>query len=188
MIYPSSFALCLKDAVLLMLSDNDVKEEWSYLYAHATATHNGYSTERILKDRDSVDIMICAKGKIDPTSHIISPRIELQLKGTSQKITGDDFPFQLSIKNYNDLRVSFMVPRLLVVFTLPHLHQERVSFTSEYLMLNGKAFWLSLAGYKDSDNEVNKTVSIPVRNVLDDTTLRKLMIAASKREAFSNEI
>jgi hypothetical protein len=55
-------------------------------------------------------------------------------------------------------------------------------------MLNGKAFWLSLAGYEDSDNEFNKAVYIPVKNVFDDSTLRKLMIAASKREAFSNEI
>lgn len=171
-----------------MLSDNDVKEELSYLYAHAAATHNAYSTERMLKDRDSVDIMVCAKGRVDPTSYILSPRIELQLKGTSQEICGENFPFKLSIKNYNDLRANSMIPRLLVVFTLPDLHQERVSFTSEYLMLNGRAFWLSLAGYEDSNNEFNKTVYIPVKNVFDNSALRKLMIAASKREAFSNEI
>lgn len=171
-----------------MLSDNDVKEEWSYLYAHAAATHNAYSIERVLKDRDSIDITVCAKGKIDPTSFFSSPRIEIQLKGTSQEISGDEFPFPLSIKNYNDLRVHSMIPRLLVVFSLPDLHKDRVCFAPEYLTLNGRAFWLSLAGYNDSDNKENKTVHIPVKNTFDDSSLKKLMILASRREAFNNEI
>jgi Domain of unknown function (DUF4365) len=172
--------------VKVMLSENDVKEELSYVYAHAVATRVGYSAERIIKDRDSVDMITCAKGAIDPTSIFQSPRIELQLKATSQEIDGDVFPLKLSLKNYNDLRANSMVPRILVVLTLPTIREEWVDF-KEHLILKGKAHWLSLAGCEACENNTNKTVYIQKKNIFNDISLKKMMIAASKREAFYND-
>ncbi len=170
-----------------MLSENDKKEELSYVFAHAVATHVGYSVEYVRKDRDSVDMRICAKGALHPESVLFSPCLELQLKATSKEIDGSEIPFSLSIKNYNDLSRCSMVPRILVVLLLSSI-EEWVSCTPEHLILHGQAYWLSLARLETCDNRANKTIQIPKKNVFNEVTLRKLMIAASKREVLTNEI
>ena len=171
-----------------MLSENDIKEELSYVYAHAVATQVGYSVERISKDRDSVDIRICAKGEVDPKAVFKSPSLELQLKATSQKICGDEFPFPLSIKNYTDLSAHTLIPRLLVILALPIVEESWVCCTTEHLILKGQAYWMSLVGFEATNNSTNKTVHIPKLNLFNDMSLKRLMIAASKREGFRNDI
>lgn len=171
-----------------MLSDNDIKEELSYVYAHALATHVGYSIEHVRKDRDSIDMRICAKGFLDPNSFLMSPSLELQLKATSQEITGNEIPFPLSVKNYSDLSGHTMVPRILVVLLLPASSKEFVICRPEHLVVHGQAYWLSLAGFEASNNSSTKTVKIPKKNVFNDITLRELMIAASKRERLTNAV
>lgn len=171
-----------------MLLPNDVKEELSYVYAHAIATKVGYSTERRFKDRDSVDIMLCAKGKLDPSSTLIAPRLELQLKATSQELSGAEFPFSLSIKNYSDLRENTMVPKILVVYSLPQEENEWVQCTPELLALKGKAYWKNLRGADICENQTTKTIYISKSNIFNHDTLKKLMILASKSEELPNAL
>ena len=75
-----------------MLHENDVKEELSFIYAHAIATKAGYSFERRVRDRDSIDAEIQAKGMIGPETILSSPQLGLQLKATAQECTGDQYP------------------------------------------------------------------------------------------------
>ncbi len=171
-----------------MLSDNDIKEELSCVYVHAVATKVGYSVDYVRKDRDSVDMRICTKGFLGPESFLQSPSLEVQLKATSQEIDGNEIPFSLSIKNYKDLSGYTMIPRILVVLLLPSLNEEWVSCQPEQLIVQGKAYWISLAGYQSSDNSTSKTVRIPKRNVFNDEALVKLMLAASKRGGITNEL
>src|ERR1700733_7426030 len=93
-----------------MLTSNDIKQEISYIYLHTLTVKLGYSMERICIDRDSVDATICSRGKIPGSKAIIrSPKIDVQLKATVRECSGNDIPFKISKKNYNELRQTAMV-------------------------------------------------------------------------------
>lgn len=93
------------------------KEQFSNTYVRAIVSVAGYSTYRPEVDDDSVDIGIAARGG---KGVIISPRLELQLKCTQRDILYDSsVRYQLNLKNYNDLRVNALVPRILVVVLVP---------------------------------------------------------------------
>jgi hypothetical protein len=100
----------------------DVKEELSYAFLHAIAARAGFTCARPAKDRDSVDAVIEAHGKIRPESRLRSPSLRVQLKATVMAAsTASTFSFDLSIKNYNDLRREDYgdTPRLLVIYDMP---------------------------------------------------------------------
>jgi Domain of unknown function (DUF4365) len=143
-----------------MLLKNDIKEELSHAYIHTIATKVGYSYERKQIDRDIIDASICARGSLDVSSVIHSPQLDFQLKATMQEFCGDDFPFELLIKNFNDLLKPTMVPRLLVVLVLPQCDENWVRWKTEELHLKGCAYWLSLTDQKESANASTKTVRI----------------------------
>jgi Domain of unknown function (DUF4365) len=106
--------------VVIVLFENDIKEELSYAYLHAIASRAGFGVERITKDRDSVDVEIRARGKLCDGSILKSTQVDVQLKCTSQDAgDGDKYPFVLSRKNYDDLRGERSSPRILVVLFLP---------------------------------------------------------------------
>jgi len=170
-----------------MLLPNDIKEELSHLYVYALATKAGYSFERKRMDRDSVDVSVCAKGSVDATSKILSPQIDIQLKATSQEYDGDFIPFPLPIKNFRELQANTMTPRILVVLLLPARDESWVPWTHEEVSLKGKAYWLSLATHKESENCSSQTVKIPKTNCLNHVSLKNLMIAVSKLEVIKNE-
>ncbi|MFU8804621.1 MAG: DUF4365 domain-containing protein [Bradymonadaceae bacterium] len=88
-----------------MLSENDIKEELSYAYVHAVAAKASFACERVFKDRDSVDVTIRAKGKLDEASKIFSPALDLQLKATSVgEFREEHLVYDLPMKNYDELK------------------------------------------------------------------------------------
>jgi hypothetical protein len=175
----------------MSLQENDIKEELSYAYVHAVASRCGFAVERPKRDNDSVDIQISGKGQLTPESKILSPSLHLQLKATSppakrksKPANGNNtdglYPFELSIKNYNDLRGNRQTPRLLVVLFLPSNVDRWLSHTEEGLVTRRCAYWCSLRDLPDVENENSKTVYVPKANILNCETLRSLMIRISK--------
>jgi hypothetical protein len=165
-----------------MLSANGRKQEISYTYLHALVTRLGYSLERSCIDMDSVDATICARGKVPGSKGIIrSPKIDVQLKAAEQEASGDSIAFPISKKNYDDLRQSTMVPRILVVLFLP-VERDWFDFDLEKVSLYGKGYWTSLKGMSVNENQTTVTIRLHQSQRLTDEIIQQWMIAAADRE------
>lgn len=167
-----------------MLDIELIKEQLSIAFVHAIATKAGFTVDKPTIDNDSVDLVISVNGKIDTSSVIASPRIEVQLKASSSLTENEGkFHFQLSRKNYNDLRATTALPRLLVFFNMPESETDWVSLDLDGLTLKKAAFYLSLAGAEELvDGSASRVVHIPTTNHLTVESLKALMLKASKLE------
>lgn len=166
-----------------MLDDAAIKEQLSYAYVHAVASRAGFSCERRSMDRDSVDLAIHARRKLEPSSVINSPCLEIQLKSTSHpKLQNDRYVFPLEMRAYNDLRAPTMVPRLLVLFVLPRDDTKWLLHNEDKLVSKKCAYWVSLRNASDSPNQSQKTIYVPRQNVFSPDALRELLVKASCRE------
>jgi Domain of unknown function (DUF4365) len=110
--------------------------------------------------------------------------IGVQLKATARALADDHtFPFDLSIKNYDDLRnPRVLVPRMLVVFVMPESHESWLQITEDALNLRHCAYWFSLSGRPEASGETSARVHIPRANVLTAASLRTLMEKVSCQE------
>lgn len=172
-----------KIRALVVLFESDIKEELSYAYLHAIASRAGFSVDRVGKDRDSIDVTIRARGKLSDESILMSTTLDVQLKCTSRDVADEDaFPFELSRKNYDDLRGERSAPRILVVLFLPEDASQWLSHSLAGLVSRRCAHWCNLHGLADTTNSDSKTVYVPKANVFDCAGLRSIMERASRRE------
>jgi len=152
-----------------ILSSNDRQEALSRAYIQAVAGAAGYSIAIPDFDRDSVDLTIASSG-------VMRPRLDAQLKATTNiGRVGSAIHFPLSIKNYDDLRIVTQTPRILIVLEMPKDEKDWVTITVEQLILRKAAYWVSILGMPDVDNDVSVTVPIPVSNVFDVAAVTDLM-------------
>ncbi len=153
-----------------LLSVPDEEELLSKAYAHAVASRAGYVTALYEMDRDGIDLRIQAGGAMRPA-------LELQLKATVNLADAGDgnVRFRLPRRNYNLLRMEAQTPRLLVVLDLPREREQWLTVTAAELVMRRRAYWLSLHGYAETDNETSVTVHIPKENRFDVASLRALM-------------
>jgi hypothetical protein len=167
-----------------MLTRNQTESELSLAYLHAVSAKVAFAVDVPHVDSDSIDAIISAKGKVDPTSKLHSPRIEVQLKATINWApnANGEIPFSLAIKNYDDLRVETALPRILVLFALPQQQVEWLIHHPDKLILQNCAYYLSLKGLPPSTNAGSETVYLPVLNMLTPDALKDLMLKASKME------
>lgn len=167
-----------------MLTRNQIESELSLAYLQAVAATESFAVDIPRIDSDSVDAIISGKGKIDSTSLRHSPRIEVQLKASINAIANqnDDIPFDLTIKNYDDLRAETMIPRLLILFALPQQQTDWLIHHHDKLILQKCCYYLNLKGQPASLNGGHQRIYIPTKNVLTPTVLKTLMIKASKLE------
>lgn len=156
-------------------------EQYSHAYVHAIASVAGFATYRPSVDNDSVDLGLAQKGG---KGTIKSPRLELQLKSTSEEIIqGDQINYPLKLKNYNDLRgTDFHVPRILVVVLVPDHIDNWMQQTEECLSLCRCGYWVSLYGEPATTNKTSITIPIPKRNLFSATTLQGLMKKIENKE------
>lgn len=105
------------------------------------------------------------------------PKLDVQMKTTSTDAgDGETIRYPLKKKNYNDLILTNVLsPRILVLVTLPTDMEGWLSLTAEQLVLRRCAFWVSLAGQPQSDNESSVTVSVPRQNLLTPEAVRQIM-------------
>ena len=163
-----------------MLTRNLVESELSVAYLQAIAAKCKFSIDIPHIDADSIDAVISAKGKILPTSRLNSPRIEIQLKATMNAVANGagDFPLSLAVKNYDDLRVDTVVPRLLVLYSLPTLEADWLIHHPTKIELQHCAYYLNLLG-EPAVAVQHTTVHIPSTNMLTPFALRSMMIRVS---------
>ncbi len=166
--------------------ESNIKEELSYAYLLAIASKAGFFCEKTTYDFDSVDITI--KGKVSKES--MTAYLGLQLKARTNMIFDKEgvLSFSIEKKNYDDLREKSAFPRLLVLFVLPKNEEEWVTHSEEMLISRKCAYWTSLTGLQETDNETSATVKILKRNVLSPDILFRIMQRISKREPINNEI
>jgi hypothetical protein len=86
-----------------------------------------------------------------------------------------EFRFPLKRRNYDLLRETTMVPRLLVVLSLPADESGWLTVTADQLVLRRCAFWANLAGSPETENKESITVSILEKNLFDVEGLKALM-------------
>jgi hypothetical protein len=171
-----------------MLSPNDIKEQLSLAYIHAVASRAGFSVEQVPVDRDSIDLKICARGRLAEDAGLTPPpELAIQLKATARRMSdGDEIAFALSKKNYNDLVAPSLVPRILVVFVMPEDESEWLTHTPESLVLRRCAYWLSLRGRPPTANETSQTVHLSRRQPLTHDSLRELLRKVAREETLDS--
>lgn len=166
-----------------MLWPNDVKEELSLAYVHAIASRAGFAVETIHKDRDSIDIKIMARGKLDEDATLESPELAVQVKATQRDIgNGEPLYFDLPAGNYADLIKRTLVPRVLIVLFLPEDVGQWVTVTADSLVMRRSAFWLSLLGQPASTNKTSQRVHLPEGQALSPEVLKSLLTRVGRQE------
>lgn len=155
------------------------QEQFSRAYVHAVATVAGFATYRPDVDDDSVDLGIAARGG---TTTLRSPRLEAQLKCTSTGVRHDDeLRFPLRLKNYDDLRRTCHVPRILVVVLVPEDVSDWLAQTEEQMVLRRCGYFRSLAGEPAVDNTTSVTVRLPRANLFAPAALCAMMARVGER-------
>jgi len=167
-----------------MLSHNDIMEELSLVYVRAVASRAGFAVEQIRRDRDSIDLLVLARGPLGG-GVVHSPMLSVQLKSTALDLAegATEFPFDLKVKNYNDLVPATAIPRVLVVFLLPEAEDRWLSWTEEALVLRRSAYWLSLCGRPITANESTARVHLTRAQRFDGAGIRGLLERISRQEA-----
>ena len=91
-----------------LLAPTDIEEALSRVYVQAVAARAGYTTADYSQDRDGIDILIRAGGKMRPA-------LDIQLKATINLGNPSNrfFHYPLRSENYNLLCVPSQTPRLL---------------------------------------------------------------------------
>jgi hypothetical protein len=156
------------------MDENQQKEQLGNAYVRAVASVAGYGVHRPEPDDDSVDLVVSARGAVGSYR---SPRLDVQVKCTARDcMTAEAVRYPLRAKNYDELRgEGFLVPRILVVVTVPVAAQEWLSQSEEEMILRHCGYWISLREAPASENIHSVTVNIPRRNVFDVEALRRLM-------------
>ena len=168
---------------VVVLSPNDIKEQLSLAYVHAVAARAGFATEHIRVDRDSVDVQIRSRGRLTPTG-LLSPMLDVQLKAHALETpSGETFPFDLTIKNYNDLSARCVVPKILVVLLLPIVEEEWVRCSADALVLKRSAYWMSLRDYPAIDDQGKRRVHVPLSQPFDPPAIARLLAMVGEDQA-----
>lgn len=169
-----------------MLEPNDIKEELSLVYVRAVASRAGFAVEEVRRDRDSIDLHVFARGVIDD-GPVESPVLDVQLKSTARDPSAGDvqIPYDLKVKNYNDLARTTLIPRILVVVFLPEDPQRWLTLTEKALVLRRSAYWISLKGRQPTANKETARVQLLRSQVFDPTSVRTILGRIAREEAIS---
>lgn len=155
------------------MDENMQKEQFSNAYLRAVAAVAGFSVAKPEVDDDSVDWSLQARSR---DGYRRSPRLELQLKCTAEpNIANGVLRYPLKVKNYDDLRIDTVVPRILVVVTIPGDIKGWLDQSPEKLTLRHCAYWANLLGKPKTDNKYDVTVEVPLAQVLSVEGLRAMM-------------
>jgi Domain of unknown function (DUF4365) len=165
-----------------MLTRNLIQSELSLAYLHAIAAKSGIALDIPRIDYDSVDATLTAK-----TPHGIykSVKLDVQLKSTQNweiNTETKSFPFDFSLKNYNDLRSLRTVPLIAVVLCLPENETDWVNCSEEQLALKKCAYWVNLKGYGETVNTSNIRIHVPLNQQLTPEKLLHFMNRISNQQ------
>ena len=105
------------------------------------------------------------------------PSLDVQLKATINPKENDEgeIKYPLRRRNYDLLREETMVPRILVILSLPNDEKDWINITPDELAIRRCAYWASLSGFPESQNTDSVTITIKKENVFDVSALQSLM-------------
>lgn len=151
------------------------QEAFSRAYVRAVAAAAGFRVQAGADpDDDSIDVTLAARG---PGGTVRSPKLDVQLKCQLGRPDAEPtWPYDLKVKNYNDLRHSdFQVPRILVVVAVPDDPAQWVEQDEERLLMRHCGWWVSLRGEPATTNTTTVRVQIPRVQCFDVAGLTALM-------------
>jgi hypothetical protein len=160
------------------------KEEISRAYVAAVAAHCGYAIVSYSQDQGAVDLSIGAASPVG-AGHLADPRIDLQLKCTSDKrrVKQKHVSCQFETVAKHDVLVR---PRstlfLLVVMVLPPDQDDWIAHSADELIMRRCAF------YKIMNNESKATVSAPTVKVPRDNHFSPKALAALMERVSKGEL
>ena len=165
----------------MSMDENEQKQQFSFAYIRAVAAAAGFAVSRPEVDDDSIDLQITARGD---SGTISSPKIELQVKCTSQNVVKDQhIAYSLNLKNYNELRMTTpQIPRILVVIVVPADVDDWLAQSEEALMMHHCGYWVSLCGRETTTNQYTVTVHLPRNQLFSSTQLRGIMTRVAECE------
>lgn len=157
---------------LATLPDTKRMEDLSLAYIRAVVAQAGFVLDPITSDWNSRDGTIHATGGK-------RPKVDFQAKCHSTEglpPEGGTFPFDLPVKNYNDLRDPDLInPHVLFVILVPREASNRLTITEDALVFRRCGYWLSLRGMPERANSQTCRVHVPRANLLDVAGLTDLM-------------
>lgn len=173
---------------MALLPPIEIESELSYAYLHAVAAKAGMSCECSGRhvDKLGVDATVTAAEQFTPESVLTDLTLAIQLKATiaaSSEKNGRLSYFIKEVKKYDKLRTSAVsIPRILVVLFLPKDAADWMHQTEEQLSIKKCAWWVSLRGAPETDNDSGVTVYLPRTQVFNVQSLRDIMTRLSKQE------
>lgn len=137
------------------------QEQFSKAMVRAIATVAGYNVCTYDVDNDSIDLGLAGNRRTGVD--VRSPKLDLQLKCTmGDDGTDSSLPFDLSIKNYDDLRdPEVHTPRILVVVCVPNDVPEWLYEQPEATAMRRCAYWFSLRGHPATANTTAQRIRVP---------------------------
>ncbi len=152
-----------------MLPRNHRMELLSKAYVRAVVAQAGFSCDDVHSDF-GIDLTVRNIAQRDGRFVDLGPLVDLQLKSTTFagiRVTNKQIHYDLSVKNYNDLRMENInrQPRLLVLFVMPDGEEEWLTQTEEATTLRHCAYYVSLVGAPATQNERTVSVAIPENNL-----------------------
>lgn len=94
----------------------------------------------------------------------------------------NEIPFELKLKNYDELRGNYMVPRILVVLSLPASQNQWLTHSVNDLILKNCAYWMTLKGLPAATNGTQKRVKLPRKNVFSQTAIKQILERVSEQQ------
>lgn len=155
----------------LGLSISHAQEQFSKAFVLAVAALAGCSAAEPEPDVDDIDWTLSCR--LAPRR----PKLDLQVKSWTQNGgTPDTLHYPLKRKSYDGLILTnLLIPRFLILVVVPPTPESWLSVSPEQLVLRRCAYWCSLAGLPESENESSVTVHVPRANLFDVAALTRLM-------------
>jgi Domain of unknown function (DUF4365) len=148
------------------------QERFADAFLTSTAARAGCAAVRPDVDDDSVDWTLSCR--LAPRR----PKLDVQMKSTTTAhARGGVIRYSLKRKNYDDLILTELTaPRILILVLLPADIARWMNLTVNRLVLRRCAYWLSLRGDPETENDAYVTVHVPTANLFDDRSLTDMMI------------
>lgn len=143
----------------------------------AVVADAGYTMSEPAVDDDGIDWTVSARSV---GGVVLSPKLDVQLKSTSQlAVPSDDggrLSYSLEQKDYDRLILTgYATPRVLVLMVQPSLDRRWVEVSHDHVAAHHGLYWLSLRGKPPNDNDQRTTVHVPTSQRLGTAALRRLM-------------
>lgn len=148
------------------------QEQFSLAYVQVIAAVAGFAHYAPSVDDDSIDAGLAARREKLSTA----PRFEMQLKCTGgEKLAKSELSFDLSLKNYDDLRMETLVPRIFVVILVPKKCEEWLTHDESSAALHYCGYWVSLLNQPQTTNETGIRVKLPRAQIFNVQSVTELM-------------